>query len=75
MSMMPAFSPGPLHDQFAARGQALQMNAGRFVRAVLAPHHAENAEFGQRRLATAEQLLDFFVFLRRDAVFPVSSRA
>ena len=53
----------PLHHQLAARGQALQVNARRLVRAVLAPHHAENAEFGQRRLAPAEQLFDFFVFL------------
>ena len=43
-----------LQDELAARRQALQMDARRFIRAVLAPHHAENAEFGQGRLATAE---------------------
>src|SRR5271157_184582 len=36
----------PLHHQFAARGQAFQVNARRFIGAVFAPHHAEDAEFG-----------------------------
>ncbi len=34
---------GALHDELAARGQALQVNFARFVGAVLAPHHAEDA--------------------------------
>ena len=34
----------PLHHQLAARGQPLQMHARRFVGAVLAPHHAEDAQ-------------------------------
>jgi antitoxin ParD1/3/4 len=35
---------------------------------VLAPHHAENAEFGAGRLASAEKLFDLLVFFRREAV-------
>ncbi len=35
-----------LHHQLAAGRQLLQMQARAFVGAVLAPHHAENAEFG-----------------------------
>src|SRR5713226_979312 len=62
--------PWPLHDQLTARGQTLQVNARRLIRAVLAPHHAENAKFGPRRLASAEQLLDFFEFFRSEAVLP-----
>src|SRR6478672_6274564 len=34
---------------------------------MLAPHHAENAQLGQRRLA-AQRGLDPFIFVRRDAV-------
>src|ERR1700674_1012131 len=62
--------PRPLHDQLAARGQTLQVNARRLIRAVLAPHHAEDAEFRPRGLASAEQLLDFFEFFRSEAVLP-----
>src|SRR5260370_32123767 len=62
--------PWPLHHQLAARWQALQVNARRLIGAVLAPHHTENAEFGPRRLASAEQLLDFFEFFRSEAVLP-----
>src|SRR6266404_9198280 len=62
--------PGPLHDQLAARGQALQVNARRLIRTVLAPHHAEDAKFGPRWFASAEQLLDFFEFFRSEAVLP-----
>src|SRR5579863_10230645 len=58
----------PLHDATAAGGQPLQMHARRFVRAVLTPHHAENAEFGDGRLASAEKLFDLLVFFRRKAV-------
>src|ERR1039458_6057157 len=60
----------PLDDQLAARGQALQVNARRLIGTMLAPHHAENAEFGPRGLASAEQLLDFFEFFRSEAVLP-----
>src|SRR5450432_539127 len=44
------------------------MHARRLIRAVLAPHHAEDAEFSKRRLAAAEQRFDSLVFVRRDAV-------
>src|SRR5882672_2079801 len=60
----------PLQHQLAARGQPLQVYAGRLVGAVLAPHHAENTKFGQRGRTAAEQLLDFRVLLRRQAVLP-----
>src|SRR5580693_3327838 len=58
----------PLHNATAASGQPLQMHARRLVGAVLAPHHAENAEFGDGRLASAEKLFDLLVFFRREAV-------
>src|SRR5262249_47658804 len=58
---------GALHHAAAARRQPLQVRARRFVGAVLAPHHAENAELGERRLA-AQRLQDALVFLGRDAV-------
>src|SRR5579863_6762802 len=57
-----------LHNATAARRQPLQMHAGRFVGTVLAPHHAENAEFGDSRLASAEKLFDFLVFVRGEAM-------
>ena len=47
--------PGPLHHQFAARRQPFQMHARRFIRAVLAPHHAENAQLGEGGFASAQQ--------------------
>ncbi len=50
----------PLQHQLAARRQLLQMNTRAFVRAMLAPHHAEDAEFGIGRLAP-EQRDDLFV--------------
>src|ERR1700690_421097 len=50
------------------------MNARRFIGAVLAPHHAEDAEFGDRGLAVAEKLLDLLVFLGREAVLPENLR-
>ncbi len=37
----------PLHHAAAARRQALQMHARRLVGAVLAPHHAEDAQLGE----------------------------
>ena len=58
----------PLHHAPAARRQPLQMHARRFVGAVLAPHHAEDAQLGDGRLAPAEKLFDFLVFFRREAV-------
>ena len=58
----------PLHNAPAARGQALQMHARRFIGAVLAPHHAEDAQFGDSRLTSAEKLFDLLVFFRREAV-------
>ena len=60
----------PLHHEPAARRQPLQVHPRRFVGAVLAPHHAEDAKFGERGLASAQQLLDFFVFVGREAVLP-----
>ncbi len=71
MSMMPAFSPGPLQHQLAARGQLLQMNARALVGAVLAPHHAEDAELGVAGLA-AEQRDDLVVFRPGELVWPRS---
>jgi hypothetical protein len=56
-----------LHDEFAARGQSLQVDLAGFVGAVLAPHHAENAQFGDVWVA-AKDLLDARVFLARDAM-------
>ena len=64
----------PLHNQPAARRQALEMHARRLVGAVLAPHHAEDAEFGNSRLASPEKLFDFFVLVRREPVLPESLR-
>src|SRR5260370_36527665 len=57
-----------LHDELAARWEALQVNFARFVRAVLAPHHAENAQFGNVRVAPKD-LLNARIFLARYAVF------
>ena len=44
------------------------MYARRLVGAVFAPHHAEDAQLGDGRLASAEQLFDLLVFFRREAV-------
>jgi hypothetical protein len=57
-----------LHDKLAACGQALQVNFARFVGAMFAPHHAEDAQFGDVRVA-AKDLLNARVFLGRNAVF------
>ncbi len=57
-----------LQHAAAVCGQPLEMHARRFVRAVLAPHDTEDAEFGKRRLASAEQRLDSLVFVRRQPV-------
>ena len=58
---------GALHDELAARRQALEVHFAGFVGAVLAPHHREDAEFGDVRFA-AEDLFDAGVFVRRQAV-------
>src|ERR1022692_594788 len=65
----------PLHDASAAGGQPLQMYAGRLVGAVLAPHHAENAEFGDSGLTSAEKLFDLLVLFGREAVLPDDLRS
>ena len=57
----------PLHHQLAARGQPLQMHARRFIRTMLAPHHAENAQLSKPRLAP-QRGLDPFILFRRNAV-------
>src|SRR5581483_2008015 len=59
-----------LQDALAAGGEAFQVNARRFVGAVLAPHHAENAEFVESRLASTEELFDLFVLVQGEAVLP-----
>src|SRR5205823_10350021 len=64
----------PLHHALATRRQTLQMHARRFVRAVLTPHHAEDAKFGERGFAAAEKLLDLLVFIGREAVLPEDFR-
>src|ERR1700678_3169698 len=46
------------------------MHARRFIRTVLAPHYAKDAEFRQRGIAAPEKLLDFFVFVECKAVLP-----
>ena len=59
---------GPLDDAIAFGGQALEVHAAGFVGAVLAPHHAVDAEFGERRRA-AERRENALVLLRGDAVW------
>ena len=41
----------PLHHPAAVRRKPLQMHPRRLVGAVLAPHHAENTQLGERRFA------------------------
>ena len=60
----------PLDDARARRRQRLQMDARALVAAVLGPHHREDAELGQVRLA-AEDLDDAVVLVARE---PVASR-
>ena len=50
-----------LQHQFATRGELLQMNARTLIRAMFAPHHAEDAELGVGGLA-AEQGDNLVVF-------------
>ena len=58
---------GTLHYQLAAGGQLLQVQARALVGAVLAPHHAEHAQFGIARLA-AQNLHDLAVFRSSELV-------
>ena len=51
MSTAPAFSPGPCSDARARGRQLLQVDARALVAAVLGPHHREDPELGQGRLA------------------------
>jgi hypothetical protein len=37
---------------------------------VLAPHHAEDPEFGERGLAVPQKLFNLFVFAGSEAVLP-----
>ena len=56
-----------LQDLRAAGGQALEVDAAGLVGAVLAPHHAEDAELGEVGLA-AEDFLDAGVLFGRQPV-------
>ena len=56
-----------LDDQLAADRQALQMDLAGFVGAVLAPHHAEDAQLGDVGIA-AQNFLHARVFGSREAV-------
>ena len=58
---------GTLDDLGPGRRQRLQPDAGRFVRAVLAPHHREDAEFANQRFAS-EDIEEALIFLRFEAV-------
>ena len=55
-------------DSRAGDGEFFQLELGVFIRAMLAPHDGENAEFGEVGLAS-EDGFDAFVFVGRDAVF------
>lgn len=56
------------HDNaFAGRWQPLEMHARRFIRAMLRPHYAEDAEFSQIRVA-AQNLDDSIKFTGREIV-------
>ena len=59
--------PRALHHQLAAGRQALQMHFARFVRAVLAPHHAEDAQLRDVRIAP-EDFLNARIFFARYAM-------
>ena len=60
----------PLQHALAPRRQPLQMHARRLVGAVLTPHHAEDAQFGEGWFPTTEKLFDLLVFVRRKSVLP-----
>ena len=66
--------PRPLHHVRPARRQPLQMHARRFIRAVLAPHHAENSQLRKRRIAP-QYFLRARVFFRREAVLGCNLRS
>ena len=57
----------PLHHAAAVRRKPLQVHSRRLVGAVLAPHHAEDAQLGERRLAP-ERLQNAVVFFWRDSM-------
>src|SRR5207249_12276090 len=57
-----------LHHELPACGQALQVDFTRFIGAVLAPHHAKDAQLGDVRVA-AKDLLNARVLLAGDAMF------
>ena len=57
----------PLHHAIAFRGQPLQVNTARLIRAVLAPHHAVNSQFRQRWNAS-QRRKNALVLVRSDAV-------
>src|SRR5580704_3609256 len=56
--------PRTLHHKFATRRKPLQLHLARFVGAVLAPHHAEDAQLRDVRIAP-EDLLNARVFFGR----------
>ena len=58
---------GPLDDTVAFGGQALEVRPAGLVGAMLAPHHAVNAQLSERRRA-AQRRENAVVLLRRDAV-------
>ena len=60
--------PGALHHEPATRRQPLQMHLARFVGAMLAPHHAEDSEFRDVRIAP-QDFLDPCVLFRGYPVF------
>ena len=55
MSTAPAFSPGPCSTCGPFGRQRLQVHARALVAAVLGPHHREDAELGEVRLAAHER--------------------
>src|SRR5580693_8990477 len=63
-----------LQHACAADRKAFQVNPRRLVGAMFAPHYAEDAEFGERRLAVPKKLLDPFVFVEGEAVLPEGFR-
>jgi len=66
ISTTPGFSSRPLHDEFSARGQALQVDLARFVEAVLGSTSAENASSVMFGIAS-EDLQNARVFVARYA--------
>src|SRR5262249_16315200 len=57
-----------LYDEVSSRWEPLEVDFAGFVGAVLAPHHGEDAKFGDVGI-TAENLLNAPVFLVTDAMF------